>query len=365
LIPGDALKAADHYAGLDGLRGIAALSVVLHHLGHWLNEPGLASNGGLAVDFFFCLSGFVLSYAYDKRLQANLSASGFLTFRLIRLMPLIVLATLISAVYVLCRSMTTGSSLPYYELLVAAGLGIINIPFLTASSTIGGPQVFPLNGPQYSLFLEIVVNALWAALRRFDKLYTSGFVVLICLFSLALFGLGGDDAKTFWTGFPRVGASFFLGVGVFHLNEKLKRRAGFEPLFWALTALMLLLFYYPRELPLAFHIVWLALLSPLLVLAGANVRLSGRLRTTALAAGNLSYPIYALHYPIFCWINGAYRTGMGHPDVIVEAPIIVAFVLIGSHFAVKAFDEPVRRWAEHLVVHGRVPMASQTTASSH
>ncbi len=359
------MKAADHYAGLDGLRGIAALTVVIYHIGSWLNEPRLASNGGLAVDFFFCLSGFVLSYAYRERLHANLSSVGFLKFRLIRLMPLIILATVISAAYVLCRPIFTRTLLPYPELLLATVLGILNVPFLTASSTIGGPQVFPLNGPQYSLFLEIAVNALWATLHRCDQLFTYVAIALSCMLILMFSGIGGHDASTFWTGFPRVGASFFLGVAVFHLNTKLKRCAGFGFLFWVLMTVMLLLFYFPRELSLPVHIIWLALLSPLLILAGANIRLFGTVRTVALAAGSLSYPVYALHYPIFCWINGAYQSWTGHPDAILEMPIIVSCTLVFSSLALKAYDEPARRWLEQMIFNCKTPTARQTMASSH
>jgi peptidoglycan/LPS O-acetylase OafA/YrhL len=343
------LKSDDRYIALDGLRGVAALSVVLFHIGHWLNAPNLASNSGLAVDFFFCLSGFVLPLAYEKRLQTDLSAVGFLKIRLVRLMPLIVLGTLVAAPYVLLRSSVVGTPLSYSELLLATCLGLLNIPLLNASSAIGGPQVFPLNGPQYSLFLEIAVNAIWAALKRFNLACVSVILLLGCLAILPFSGLGGDSTSTFWAGFPRVCASFFLGVAVFNLNQKLKPRAHFAIVFWALSVGMLLLFYYPGELNLSVHIIWLALLSPLLVLAGANTELSGRLRIISSIGGRLSYPVYALHYPIFIWVNGAYQIVTKHQDVAAEAPIIVASVLLGAYVALKVFDEPVRRRVGRLL----------------
>jgi len=59
----------NHYEILDGLRGIAALMVVIFHLfeafagGSHVKQ--IINHGYLAVDFFFCLSGFVIGYAYD------------------------------------------------------------------------------------------------------------------------------------------------------------------------------------------------------------------------------------------------------------------------------------------------------------
>jgi len=342
---GESLNRSDHYAALDGLRGFAAISVVLFHIGHWLNYPALAANSGLAVDLFFCLRGFVLPRAYGQRFQADLSILQFMKIRLIRLMPLIVLGTLLSASYVLSRSYVLRGSVSYQELALATVLGVTNIPFTTASAAIGGPQVFPLNGPQYSLFLEIVVNIFWAGIRSFERLWVYVFIFVVCLVTVSIVGLGGDDAATFWTGFPRVGASFFAGVLIFHIDKRLSSRMEPRYLFWLMSIVMVLLFYYPEELPFSIQLVWLALLSPLLIYAGSKIQLSGSLRSLALIGGELSYPIYALHYPIFCWINGAYQTVTKQQNIIIEGPLVVAAVLAGSYFALKVFDIPLRNWA--------------------
>jgi peptidoglycan/LPS O-acetylase OafA/YrhL len=57
----DLLKTKQHFAILDGLRGIAALAVIIFHFMEWIfPDPGknFIGHGFLAVDFFFCLSGF-------------------------------------------------------------------------------------------------------------------------------------------------------------------------------------------------------------------------------------------------------------------------------------------------------------------
>jgi peptidoglycan/LPS O-acetylase OafA/YrhL len=334
----------DHYAALDGLRGFAALSVVLFHFGHWLNIPFLATNSHLAVDFFFCLSGFVLPLAYQKRLSVNLSPADFLIIRLIRLMPLIVLATLVSSLYVLFRSHINGSPISSNELLVATLLGIVNIPFLTASNAIGGPQIFPLNGPQYSLFLEIVVNVFWSLTRGFFEPWLYLIVFFGCLAGLPVAGFGGDEAATFWTGFLRVGASYFAGVLVYHFDRAYLSKVDLRVVFWFSATLMAAVFYCPYPLPPIAYLGWIAILSPLVVLAGSRVRLSGRSRSIALLGGALSYPIYALHYPIFCWLNGFYQFVTKQKQAVLsEGPLLLAGILIGSYLALKFFDEPLRQ----------------------
>jgi peptidoglycan/LPS O-acetylase OafA/YrhL len=338
-------KGSDRYAALDALRGFAAVSVVLFHIGNWLNCPTLAANGSLAVDLFFCLSGFVLPLAYEKRFQAGLSILQFMKLRLIRLMPLIVLGTLLSAVYVLSRSYVLRGLISYHELALATLLGLTNIPFTTASAAIGGPQVFPLNGPQYSLFLEVFVNVVWAGARRFERVWVYVFIFLVGLVTVSIVGLGGDDAATFWTGFPHVGAAFFSGVLLFHIDKRFSSRSEPRLLFWLMLVIMALLFYYPEELPFSVQLVWLVLLSPLLIYTASKIQLSGKLRSWALLGGELSYPVYALHYPIFCWVNGAYQTATKQHNVIIEGPLIVASVLAGSYLALKVFDLPLRSWA--------------------
>ena len=55
-----------HYNILDGLRGVAALTVVCFHLFEAYATSHLdqkINHGYLAVDFFFILSGFVVGYA--------------------------------------------------------------------------------------------------------------------------------------------------------------------------------------------------------------------------------------------------------------------------------------------------------------
>ena len=88
----------NHYEILDGLRGVAAVMVVLFHLfetftgGNHLIQ--IINHGYLAVDFFFVLSGFVIGYAYDNR-WAKMTLGGFFKRRLIRLHPMIILGMLI------------------------------------------------------------------------------------------------------------------------------------------------------------------------------------------------------------------------------------------------------------------------------
>jgi peptidoglycan/LPS O-acetylase OafA/YrhL len=342
LLREDGLEQDKHFAALDGLRGFAAVSVVIFHIGHWLNMPTLAANAGLAVDLFFCLSGYVLALAYGKRLGNTLSPFAFIRLRLIRLMPLIVLGTIVSAAYAFIRAYVKHEELTAAALWTAFVFGLLNIPFFGAPKSLGGPQIFPLNGPQYTLFLELFVNALWSLSRRLNEPKVAILTAAACFLFLP-FGLGGDTAGTFWSGFPRVGASFFAGVAVFHIERRFALRFLRASIFWLLAAAMAALFYFPRPLANPFLLLWVGLLSPMLVLAGARVKLAGPLRRFALFGGEISFAVYALHYPLFCWVSGVYQAAGGPPNLAIEGPVILASVIVGSFAALRIYDEPLRR----------------------
>jgi len=83
---------------LNGLRGIAALSVALGHYEIGTLVPGLAHLGwwkATAVDLFFCLSGFTLGLAYRAGIADALRMRDYLVARVARIYPLYFLTFLI------------------------------------------------------------------------------------------------------------------------------------------------------------------------------------------------------------------------------------------------------------------------------
>src|SRR3954466_12650282 len=91
------LQPKRHFEILDGLRGIAALGIVIFHFMEWIfsdSSKNFIGHGFLAVDFFFCLSGFVIGYAYDDRIR-KMGIVEFFKSRIIRLHPLVILGSVL------------------------------------------------------------------------------------------------------------------------------------------------------------------------------------------------------------------------------------------------------------------------------
>lgn len=139
----------ERLAALDAFADSPQISVICYHLGRWLRPSWLAPSADLSVDFFFCLSGYVLSFAYGRK-KETLSFSSFVGIRLLRLMPLIVIATILSAVYVVVRSIVpgldshvAGQEVSALVIATAVVLGILKLPYFGAPQVVGGPQLFP------------------------------------------------------------------------------------------------------------------------------------------------------------------------------------------------------------------------------
>src|SRR6478609_8545742 len=152
----DLLKTKQHFEILDGLRGIAALAVVIFHFMEWVfvdSSKNFIGHGFLAVDFFFCLSGFVMGYAYDERI-GKMGIGEFFKLRLIRLHPLVVLGSVLGLL---------GFLLDPFALPSAYGAGKVALLFVCSLFLIPLPvmeerafNLFAFNAPSWSLFWEYV-----------------------------------------------------------------------------------------------------------------------------------------------------------------------------------------------------------------
>lgn len=280
-----------HYEALDGLRGVAALCVLAYHVTTSMNVAWVAPHGYLAVDFFFVLSGFVIAQAYEQRLQSGLGFWSFLGIRAKRLWPLIALGTLLGLFVAFAKWKLTGQpALWAIEAALLFGLLLIPtaLPFEHSST-------FPLNGPAWSLFYEVVANAAYAVSARFLTVLALSIVVAISAVSLGLCAAsagkvdGGGMLVEWPLGLSRVAFSFAAGVLLHRLRPRIKLPLPvLAVLVIAAAAFPMMRGYWMVEL--AFVVV----VFPLVVAAGVH---AGGGRWSRLA-GRLSYPLYATHYPL-------------------------------------------------------------------
>ncbi len=305
-----------HYLVLDGLRGVAALIVILYHVFEcfdWTPAP----HGYLAVDFFFVLSGFVIGYAYDDRWKQGLNTWSFFRRRLIRLHPMVVAGALIGATaFFLGGSLKwDGTHVATGTVMVALLLSMFMIPLRpgSPSDVRGFTEMFPLNGPMWSLFFEYIGNILYALLlRRLSTRWLTTVVVATgCLLTAVAvhdgyLGVGWSMAEYgFWTGLVRMLFPYSIGMLMARRFQSATLSSS-TPTFLTFSLFLLIVACLPlswgEPAPWVnglYDALCVVVIFPVVVWLGASVSQLGK-ATQRLChiLGDLSYPLYAVHYPL-------------------------------------------------------------------
>lgn len=354
-----------HYDILDGLRGVAAVMVVIFHLfeahANGSHIEQVINHGYLAVDFFYVLSGFVVGYAYDDR-WGKMTLGGFFKRRLIRLHPMIIMGMIVGAVtfYFQDSGLFPGiSEVPVWKMLLIMLIGFTLIPVPVSMDIRGWGEMHPLNGPGWSLFFEYVANILYAVVvRKFSNLALAVLVFIsgTALVLLAAGGPSGDviggwslDPQQFMIGLTRLMYPFFAGLLLSRMVKPTRVKHAF---FWC-SLLIIIILSFPRVggadhlwmngLYDSFSII---ILFPLVVYLGASGSINGKWTSKiSKFLGDISYPIYITHYPlIYIYTGWAIDKKMTMAEAWPVALLVWVLSISLAWASLKFFDVPVRNW---------------------
>ena len=293
---------ATRFLTLDGVRGVAALSIVFLHSPRYFTEFGW-SGLAMAVDLFFVLSGFVMSSAYDSRFAAGLGWWEFAKRRFIRFYPLYLLGTLLGIVEAIATIYHPYGPIAWTwtKFWGALPFAVVMVP------AVGQSQLYPFNGVMWTIFFEFVVNLVWAAFWR--PLQSTRLLLWVIILSGVGLALSVWWWQTMWLGGSwnnmaggifRVSYSFFLGVLLYRLRAS-RGLPKLPPLLF-LAAVPALLFL-PMSLPIKLAVVLFVL--PWLVLLGAQVQPTGALTYVCDKLGAGSYAMYCVHRRLYMLSYGA------------------------------------------------------------
>ena len=152
------------------------MCVVAFHFSWGLHLPKFEF-GFLAVDLFFVLSGIVLGRIYEPKILAGMTFVAFAWQRLRRLYPMLLIVTgAILAANVIGLPASIGSSTAFGPALALPLL----IPY---SPEFGAGALFAADSPVWSLWAELVVNAIWFSALRVGRRFTRN----LCIAAAALF----------------------------------------------------------------------------------------------------------------------------------------------------------------------------------
>lgn len=290
--------------GLDALRGIAAVLVLIGHTS--LQMGTTFGKLYLAVDFFFMLSGYVMARTYEPRMAGN-GRWKFLRARLWRLWPLMAFGTLL------------GLPLVEPDRYGAFFLGLLLVPSFATY------MLYPFNGPAWSILFEFFANLVHAL--GIDRLKT---LHVLCLSGaawgvLTVIAWNADETNfgqisvMWWGGIPRVLFAYFFGVALYRVWQD---RPPFR-LPAAVTLLAMPAILLPPVDWWGADLLFGLIVCPLLIAGGLALD-AGNLGKWA---GAMSFPLYAIHIPVrnlyieagLHWIPGMMLT-LAFVALIVAVP---------------------------------------------
>lgn len=348
-----------YYASIDGLRALAVVSVIIHHL-----DRSYLPSGYLGVDVFFVISGFVITGSL-WRAEGSLLAflGGFYKRRIKRLLPALVFCVFSTLALFLTffdlepgHAQTAGASL----------VGLSNIVlYFNDLDYWGGDARFNPFTHTWSLGVEeqfyfVFPFLLWLTITR--KSNSWGFLAALASLSVASFlgyvFIGGDNPSAAFYLSPFRFWELGLGAIAFAISRRTKAKPG--RWFGAMSAHVILVALL-ANMTLAFadlrlSVIIAVLLTSMLLMLIASSQLSGHtLLSTSLVVyvGKLSYSLYLWHWPIFVigvWIAADGWLEKALQLILAGVAAALSYHLIETRFRYARWSAIVPKPAVALLV---------------
>lgn len=342
---------------LDGIRGVAALFIVHRHAEQFFGRDPASSY--LAVDLFFALSGFVLAHAYGKKLYDGTITPGFfMRARFARLYPLYALALVLMAAYFICLYVL-GLPTPIDDLHRLIDPGELAFALVTGLLFLPAPFTLTLNGalflvsPAWSLFNELVVNAVYArwgvraAMKQTVLVLAVSAIVLMV--AAAEFGKlhAGFRWHEMYAGMGRVFFSFFAGVLIYRFRNRV-------PVLKPVQAgLCLLLVCFILAVPMSsalrpfFDLVVVLFVWPLLLFVASKTVPGPKVGAVSVFLGTASYAVYVLHIPLLAWTEFLVPAATRETIALPAGMVFLVAVTCLSWWLTVYYDQPVQKWLKN------------------
>lgn len=353
---------------LNGLRGVAAIAVASMHLSFYMSFIHPA-NVAPAVDFFFVLSGFVIAYAYEKRILGGMTVGQFVLARLIRFYPLYLIGLMTGAL-AMWTYQRPPDQIGFFNHL-AFNLLMLPSPFVFDSSN---QDLFPLIFTFWSLFFELVANLVYVALLRRLSNNLLAIIIVLGFCGLVASGLvagsldNGTIRPTFFGGLARVTFSFFAGVGLYRLWLVRPIKLMLHPAFLFVLLILPMLLKLGAPFGWLYELAVLTLYMPVIVWLGSGSKPAGAWLPTLVALGALSYPLYVIHAPVWTAIrafNGWQGNTFLHDHAPLSGILLIISLCVVAWWLDKAVDYPIRRQLSKALLHRPTNAADPHVDDAH
>lgn len=343
--------------GLEALRFVTAFAILVFHYRHLsfiADKPvdlvperlplygplrAFHDSGAYGVWVFWCISGFIFFWKYrDPIAEHSVSGWKFFTLRFSRLYPLhlvtLLLVALLQSVYFNLRGcffVYQDNDLPHFltQLFVASEWGITK-----------GES---FDGPIWSVSVEVLVYLLFFLMLRATRSWLLNvFIVAVCLGAawwsasgqvtncLALFYVGG------------LAAIVRRSVGAWRFRIEV------EAWSWiTVIAIMPFVIYVLRDQLNRFDLLLFVGFTPIVLFClSREIKLPRVAQAVIVAAGNMTYSSYLLHFPVQLVIVLSFAVA-GRPVPVYDGALFAVYLLttlLLSYFTFRTFEAPAQRF---------------------
>ncbi|MBJ6978098.1 acyltransferase family protein [Luteimonas sp. MC1895] len=330
---------------IDGLRAVAVLLVIFHHLGDW---GGLAG-GFVGVDVFFVISGFLITSIVKSEIEAGtFSFGGFYKRRVVRLAPAyftVVLATTVAALI----WMLPAELLAYARSMIASSLFLANFHmwqevggyFGASAETVPLLHLWTLAvEEQFYLFWPVAMLVVHRLLPQKWRLWVLLLVVVIGTV-VSQWGVAHYPAAAYYL-LPTRFFELAIGALLAYLPASTRGRSWASAVSLAGMAMILYAgLYYWKETLFPGYAVLMPVLGTAMVLRWGEGTVVGKALSTSIATfiGKISYPAYLWHWPIIAFLN--------LNEVAITVPngvsVVVATLML-AWMTYRCIELPARRF---------------------
>jgi peptidoglycan/LPS O-acetylase OafA/YrhL len=277
-----------------------------------------------------------------------------------------------------------GTQMPIHWTMIAFLLAMFLIPAYPGApyDVRGNGEMYPLNGPSWSLFFEYIGNILYALfIRKLSNKRLTALVgvtgilwIAFVVFDISgydMIGIGWTlDTANFFGGLLRMLFPFSLGMLLARDFNKTTRLQDYKTtcrdvtpvaskiitnnIFWIAIVVLFVLFsmpYIPKTADISingiYELACIILVFPFIVWFGAAGNITSKFSTKVCKfLGDISYPLYIVHYPVmylfYSWLidNKLYSLGETWQVVL----LVMATNIALAYACLKLYDEPIRRW---------------------
>lgn len=335
---------------LTSLRFFAALSIVIFHYTLEMDflRDTLPNRLYTGVDFFFILSGFILTHSYIRAIEdGTFSARDFYIKRFARIYPVHIVTLILSA-------LTTGATLTYWGVGFDTGDSwscLTSSVFMLQAWGLHAKPCF--NNPSWSIsaewfaYLLFPLLAAWALKKKPQAVMLLSSVAIILLCILFLY-LGKPFTHLTAQGFIRIVPDFVLGIGLYLFGRKYELRKVSAGTFYAVVGFMFLcLALYIPDAVIVLVYALVIYVAAELSRQGVNTALEG---AKLVFWGEASYSVYMLHHVIWEALPVPVMMRALDGSKVFDAPFLaacaVALVLtfILSKYTYLYLEKPARAW---------------------